>query len=247
MAVIYTCLADGVRYEIRAHGRSIRLYTNKVLHTQYHPEHRVSGGVWDLLAMPALALDKVKNVLLLGVGGGAAIHILRDWCPGVEVIGVELNPVHLRLARRFFDLKGSGITLHEGDAREFVLNHGKNRFDLVIEDLFGGNHGQPDRSFDADRAWCNALGRLVSSDGALVMNTLGRKQLRTSAFVTDQAVGKQWASHLCLTLPAYENHVGAFFRRPVSPMDLRRAVRSDPERLLLERKEQLRYRINTLG
>jgi spermidine synthase len=245
MAVIHSLKREGTQYEIRTAGRSIRLYTNKVLHTQYHPDKRVTGGVWDLLALPALALGKVRRVLVLGVGGGAVIHLLRDWCPDVHVTGVELNPVHLALARRFFNLRGRQLSLVNGDAREFVEQYKGEQFDLVIEDLFGGN-GAPDRTFDADSGWCSAMGRLVSRDGALVINTLERKQLLATAFVKDEKIRSKWQSGLCLTVPAYENHVGAFFRKPVSASQLRNAIRADQIRLQQENSGQLRYKVSAL-
>src|SRR5262245_42256114 len=149
MAVIFSNRIAGVRYEVRTAGRSVRLYTKGAMHTQYHPVHKLTRGVWDLLALPALALPRVQRVLLLGVGGGAVIHLLRHWCAGVEVTGVELNPVHLQLARRFFGLRLPDVKLVTGDARVFVEQYRGEPFDLVIEDLFGGN-GVPDRSFAAD-------------------------------------------------------------------------------------------------
>ncbi|MES2603439.1 MAG: methyltransferase domain-containing protein [Pseudomonadota bacterium] len=242
MAVVFSRKIDGVRYEVRNAGRSMRLYTNRVMHTQYHPEYRLTRGVWDLLALPAVALPQVKRVLLLGVGGGAAIHLLRHWCPGVHVTGVELNPVHLQLARRFFGLKGSDIELIEGDALKYVEQYKGKPFDMVIEDLFGGD-GAPDRSFAADRTWCNALGRLVSTDGVLVINTLSRSQLRETALVSDRSVRKQWGAGFCLTLPAYANNVGVFYRRPMTAAELRRDIRADAVRLRQERAGQLRFQI----
>jgi spermidine synthase len=245
MAVIHSLQRDGTRYEIRTAGRSIRLYTNNVLHTQYHPDKRVTGGVWDLLALPILALDTPKRALVLGVGGGAAIHLLRDWCPGIQITGVELNPVHISLARRFFNLKGRHLDLVRGDARDFVQQYKGEKFDLVIEDLFGGN-GAPDRTFEADSTWCSALGRLVSRDGAIVINTLERRQLLATAFVQDEKTRKEWQSGLCLTVPAYENHVGAFFRKPVSAGRLRDAIRAEPARVLQEKSGQLRFNLSQL-
>lgn len=245
MAVIYSNKKANNHYEIRTAGSSVRLYTNNVLHTQYHPERRVTGGVWDLLALPAVALTSVKRVLLLGVGGGAAIHLLRDWCPGVHITGIELNPIHLQLAKKYFNLKGRDITLVHGDAKVYVEQYKGEAFDLVIEDLFGGD-GVPDRSFAADRKWCTALGRLVNRQGAMIINTLARKQLRETAFVSDKLVRKQWSSHLCLTLPAYANAVGVFYREPVTATRLRNVVRSDATRERQERAGQLRYRIEKI-
>ncbi len=246
MAVVFSRRIEGVRYEVRTAGRSVRLYTNRVMHTQYHPGHLLTRGVWDLLALPALALPEVKRVLLLGVGGGAAIHLLRHWCPGVQVTGVELNPVHLQLAKRFFGLKSRDVTLVEGDARQYVEHYKGKPFDLVIEDLFGGN-GAPDRSFAADRIWCNELGRLVNKQGALVINTLSRRQLRETALISNSSVRNQWATDYCLTLPAYANAVGVFYRQSVSVDQLRAAIRADPDRQRQERSGKLRFHIGSCG
>jgi len=246
MAVVFSRQQGSTRYEIRTAGRSVRLYTNRILHTQYHPERLVTGGVWDLLALPALALPQVRRVLLLGVGGGAAIHLLRAWCPGVHVTGVELNPMHLQLARRYFELRGRDIHLVKADARDFVEQYQGERFDLVIEDIFSGRNGMPDRVFAADRHWCRVLGRLVNAEGALVLNTVSRQQLAASALVSDASVSKHWKSQLCLTMPAYANAVGAFFRQAVNPGGLRSVIRADARRAAQERNGQLRYRIRRL-
>jgi spermidine synthase len=242
MPVIYQKRVGKTRYEIRTHGKTVRLYTNKVMHTQYHPG-RPSRGVWDLLVLPALALPKVERVLLLGLGGGAAIHLIRAWCPGAHITALELNPVHISLARRFFDVKGRDLTLVHGDARAYVENYKGEPFDLVIEDVFQDSEGTPDRAFVADRRWCMALHKLVSKRGALVMNTLSEAQLRSTALMQQDAVHKLWASHLSLTMPAYANVVGAFYRQALSPADLRKIIRSDAKRLQQERSQQLRYKI----
>lgn len=242
MAVVYSRQHGNSRYEIRTAGRSVRLYTDGILHTQYHPGRVVTGGVWDLLALPALVLPPAPRVLMLGVGGGAAIHLLRAWCPGVQITGVELNAVHLQLARRFFALKGSDLRLVHADAAQFVAQYQDAPFDLVIEDIFTGRKGMPDRVFAANRQWCRALGRLVNAEGALVLNTVSRQQLAASAVVTDRSVGARWASRLCLTLPAYANAVGVCFRKQVTAVQLRNAIRADPLRQAQERAGLLRYR-----
>lgn len=245
MPVLFQQRVDGTRYEVRSHGKTVRLYTNGVMHTQYHPD-RPSRGVWDLLVLPALAVAPVRRVLLLGLGGGAAVHLLRAWCPGVHITALELNPMHIRLARRYFDVKGRDLTLIQGDARAFVEQYQGEPFDLVIEDVFQDSAGEPDRAFVADRRWCTSLRRLVSRRGALVMNTLSFAQLRRTALIQQDSVHRQWAAHLCLTMPAYANAVGAFYRQAVSAADLRRIIRSDDRRLQQERSGLLRYRIRSL-
>lgn len=244
MAIIYSREQGGTRYEIRTAGNSVRLYANGVLHTQYNPRHQATGGVWDLLALPAAVLPRVERVLLLGVGGGAAVQLLRHWFPGVEITGVDLNGFHLSLARRFFGIGPRQATLIEADARVFVKDYRGERFDLVIEDLFGDGEGEPQRAIDADRSWCRALQRLVAPRGALAINTLSRRQLHQCAFVQDPVLRRAWPGQLYMTLPAYENVVGAFFRNPLDPAHLHAAVRGHALLANLEKAGKLRYRIH---
>lgn len=246
MAILFSRLHEGRRYEVRSAGQTRRLYTDGVFHTQYHPARRLSGSVWDLLALPALVLPSVRRVLLLGVGGGAVVHVLRTFVQPQQMVGVDLSPMHLQLARRYFDLAGPDLELHCADARAFVRDYRGDAFDLVIEDLFGGSHGRPERAIVADRAWCEALGRLVAGDGALVINTLSRQEVRATAFVADPQVRQEWATCLGLSVPGYTNTVGAFFRKPVTPAALRKAVRADEWRLRQEKNGLLRYRIQRL-
>ena len=247
MAVIYSRVTGGTRYEIRTAGNSVRMYSNGVLHTQYNPRHLATGGVWDLLALPAAALPRVRRVLLLGVGGGAAVHLLRAWFPGLAITGVDLNRMHLSLARRFFGLRSRDVTLIEADARHFVEQFRGESFDLVIEDLFGDGEGEPVRAFEANRAWCRKLCRLLAPDGVLVINTLSRAQLRQCALVHDAGLRGQFPGQLFMTLPAYENVVGAFFRKPTTPQQLRSAIRRHPLLAKLEKSGKLRQRIHQLG
>jgi spermidine synthase len=202
--------------------------------------------VWDLLALPALGLAKIERVLLLGLGGGAAVHLLREWCPQAHITAVELNPMHIRLARQYFGIRGRDLTLVQGDARAFVERHAAPPFDLVIEDVFQDSEGEPDRAFAADRRWCAALHKLVSKQGALVMNTLSFAQLRNTALLQDERTHRRWAAHLCLTMPAYANVVGAFYRQALSPAELRKIIRSDDKRLQQERSGVLRYKIRSM-
>lgn len=243
MALIHTRTVAGQRYEIRNAGRSLRLYTNGVLHSQYHPGRIVTGGVWDLLALPAIALPKVKNVLMLGVGGGAAVHLLRAFVQPARIVGVDLNRTHLTLARRYFGLRGPDLELHCQDACQFVADYQGEPFDFIIDDVFGEVDGKPQRGIDADRPWCRSLAALLSPTGALSINTVSPAALRQTAWHSDPQLARQLPGRLKLTLPCYANAVGAFFRQPITPAQLRQAVRADPWRQQQEKRSLLRYRI----
>ncbi|MFQ5643422.1 MAG: oxidoreductase, partial [Thiogranum sp.] len=155
MSVLWARSTGGIRYEVRQAGRSLRLYTNGVLHSQYNPGRPLTGSVWDLLFLPAFFYPPgaIRRVLVLGVGGGAVIQQLRRFVQPDLIIGVELNAVHLSVARRFFALKGKGVQLIRANAVDWVQQYRGAPFDMIIDDLFGDADGEPQRAVFADRAW----------------------------------------------------------------------------------------------
>lgn len=230
MAILWQKQTRDTRYEVRTAGRTRRLYTNGVFHSQYHPDRAHSGGVWDLLVMPAFFRPpgRIKRVLLLGVGGGSAIHLLRQFVEPVEIIGVELSKTHLQIARKFFGIKKSMATLHHADAVQWLKNYDGPAFDLIIDDLFGSND-DTERAVPADKSWCKTLLRNLNKNGTLVMNFIGNKALKQSACVTEPTISQHFKSSFQFSLPAYENVIGVFLGTPSSATLLRTNLQAIPE------------------
>lgn len=65
-------------------------------------------------AVPARAGEAVLD---LGCGAGTAALCLGARVPGLELHGLELQPIYARLARENAALNGSALTVHEGDLR----------------------------------------------------------------------------------------------------------------------------------
>ncbi|HET8705303.1 MAG TPA: hypothetical protein VFM46_03285, partial [Pseudomonadales bacterium] len=107
MTILFSTQQNGHTYEVRSAGKTRRLYTDGVFHSQYHPQHVMTGSVWDLLFLPSqfYAPGELKRVLVLGVGGGAAIHMLNHFAAPKQIVGVELSKIHLKLAKDYFDLR----------------------------------------------------------------------------------------------------------------------------------------------
>jgi len=241
MARIWQHRCDGSHYEIRTAGRSVRLYTNGVLHSQYHPEHVFGGGVWDLLGLPALWSPgpHLSGVLMLGLGGGAAVrqlHELRSWD---RFVALERNPVHIRVARRFFDLDALPAELLELDAVPWTSRYAGDPFDLVIDDLFSDARGEASRAVRFTPGWYRRLRRLVSSRGILVVNFGDTREL-SRALRSIPGLSKDFASVYKLTLPAYGNAVAALLREPHTAEELDRAVKAIRPR---RRRSRLRYHL----
>lgn len=225
MALVWQQRADGVRYEVRSAGNSLRLYTNGVLHTQYNPTRTWTGSVWDLLTLPSLLLppERIRRVLVLGVGGGAAIRQLLDFFPHAQVTGIELNPVHVQLATRYFGLQDPRVHLVCDNAVTWLALYDGEPFDLVIDDLFGDRDGVPCRAVPVDADWLDLLASNLDSCGLLTINFAGARDVSRApwrSLFNPGARRARFGTVLSLSTPGCENRVLALL-----PPDARRDVR----------------------
>jgi len=222
LAVLWKREIHGSTYEVRSAGQTCRLYTDGVFHSQFNPRQPVGGSVWDLLMLPAFFYPRgaIRRVLVLGVGGGAVIRQLNHFLELEQVVGVELNPIHLQVAKRFFKVDAANVSLVEDDAVAWLKAYKGPKYDLIIDDLFAEAGGQPERAVAADKAWMSLLRRHLSASGALVMNFDGRSGLRNCAYFREPAIKRQFACAFQLTTRLYENHIGAFLRKDCMRKDL---------------------------
>lgn len=230
MAILWQKQYQGSRYEVRSAGQTRRLYTDGVFHSQYRPQRALAGGIWDLLMLPIFFRPQqhFKRVLVLGVGGGTVLHQLQRYARVDELIGVELNPIHLQVAKRYFGVQRSGARLHQAEAGEWLRRYRGAPFDLIIEDLFAEQDGEPVRPIEADTGWFRLLDKNLSKDGMLVMNFIGRSNLRQSAWYQGPAIRQLFAQAYQFTLPDYENYIAAFLKQPSSSRILRERLNSEP-------------------
>ncbi len=77
------------------------------------------------------------DALLIGLGGGAVARDLSSW--GWRVDGVEIDPVVIDFAKRYFGLTREDAAIHKTDGRRFLLETG-NLYDLIIFDAFGSGN-----------------------------------------------------------------------------------------------------------
>jgi len=226
MAILWQKTIKNTRYEVRAAGQTRRLYTDGVFHSQYNPEHEVTGGVWDTLMLPAYFYPEntLKRVLVLGVGGGAAIHLLQRYIHPEEIVGVELNPVHITLAKRHFGITPKIATLIQADAITWLHEYNGPPFDMIIEDLFAEKNGEPIRVAKANKVWFETLNKHLSAEGLLVMNFISQSDLKNCAAVSYKKISALFKSSFQFTLPHYENAIAAFLKIPATSQMLRQQI-----------------------
>ncbi len=248
MALIWQKKQLGVQYEVRTAGSSVRLYTDGVFHSQYNPKKILTGHVWDLLMIPAFFYPKntIKRVLVLGVGGGAALHMLRYFISPESIVGVELNPVHISIAKRFFALKHKTIELIEANAITWLKEYRGEKFDMIIDDLFSEEDGEPVSVIDANGKWFSYMLKHLNRDGLIVRNFIDKNELLDSAGVSNPYISKKFSSVFQLTSCLNENFVGVYSRQKVSSGVLRKNLIKTPMLNPRLKTSQLRYRIRKL-
>lgn len=99
-----------------------------------HLEHEYTR-----LSMAALALvPHARRILVVGLGGGAVPRFLRARSETLAITAVEIDPVVVTAARRFFELPEDGnFRVVVSDARDF-LAQSKESWDLIFLDAYAG-------------------------------------------------------------------------------------------------------------
>jgi len=213
MSLLWEFTSQDTHYSVRSAGESIRLYSNGVFHTQWNPRKPFAGGVWDCLSLPALyrTADSQPRVLILGLGGGAVVQQLQWLLPDAHITAVEIDPIHIQVAREWFGITDAMADVIEADAVDWLAQYKGPKFDYIVDDLFGHLSSDVIRSNQLDTRWVNDLCACLNSNGTIVCNCESTKQLRTSLSAYR---GHAFVDAYSWQLPNYENAIGVFLREP---------------------------------
>jgi spermidine synthase len=226
VGLVWQKTVNGKHYEVRSAGKTRRLYTDGVFHSQYNPNKALTANVWDLISLPSFFLDSgsIRRILVLGVGGGAVIRQFLHWYPDADITGIELDKVHISIGKRFFGLSKQKVTLVQADAVEWVNSYRGLPFDIVIDDLFGEKEGEPQRVIEASSKWLKQLSTLLTPHGMLVMNFTESRDLRDCAVFKIESIKKKFSCAYRLMTPLYENQIGVFLRQCATTNQWRKRI-----------------------
>lgn len=211
MTVLFEVKKAGKHYEVRQAGASLRLYTNGAFHSQWNKTHVFGGTVWDLLSLPILLRAKpTDRILMLGVGGGASLNQLRFLLPNVELTGVDIDAMHLRIAKDYFGVNHPRTLLVCQDALAFV-DQNQARFDVVIDDLYSDALGDPVHPAKNESGWTEDTLSLLLADGLLIKNHLDAHSARHWLNTHRPLIKRTFANCLNFSASSYSNVVTALF------------------------------------
>ncbi|MDW3094295.1 MAG: class I SAM-dependent methyltransferase [Gammaproteobacteria bacterium] len=177
MALVWHKCIGLTKYKVTRAGNAIRLYRNKVLHSQWNPSKPISGNLWDLFLMSSIdANTPINNVLVLGAGGGAIINLVHHFFPKCNVVAIDLDETHLYVARKYFKVSKKYCTLIHSDAKDWLKLNQNNKYDLIIDDVFIESDNVPYRSIQFQALWMKDLLLRLSKHGVLVINFADKKE-----------------------------------------------------------------------
>jgi hypothetical protein len=229
VAVLFRLQSDGTRYEVRGHGATRRLLSDGVFHSAWNPRTGLTGRTWDLFLPAAFTLAAPPaRVLVLGIGAGTILLQYRRFIDPATLIGVDLNPVHIEIGRRFFGLDDAAADLYEADARDWTSAWDGPPFDLVVDDLYGHVAGEPERGVAMTAAWARTLAKLVAPGGALVANFISRRELAGCAQLQSARGRAGYAGGWRIQGPRDHNAVGVFCRQATTAAATRARLRQVP-------------------
>jgi spermidine synthase len=141
-----------------------------------------SGGIAEYVWKFTLKkLHKEKhvftNILILGLGGGSIAKISKKFWPEAAIVGVDIDPIIVRLGEEYMNVKKYNVETHITDAEEFVKKE-KRQFDLICVDMYQGNKF-PEKF--AEEKFIKQVKSLLSENGIAVFNRLYGGNHRKSA------------------------------------------------------------------
>ena len=142
-----------------------------------------SGGVlrdiWHKgLKQVASCQLQVSSVLILGLGGGTVARLLAKEWPMAKITGVEIDPVMIRLGKKYFDLdRLDQLTIVQADAFVWVKNHPA-KFDLILVDMYLGEK-VPKQSEQLE--FLQDLQSILATPGKVIFNRLFYDQHQETA------------------------------------------------------------------
>jgi spermidine synthase len=177
MAVIWKKTKGNIKYKVTKAGNTIRLYRNQVLHSQWNACKPVSGKLWDLFLLTSFNNEKpINKVLVLGAGGGAIINLIHNFFPKCHVDAIDLDEIHLYIARKYFKVSKKYCTFTHEDAKTWVVTNQDKKYDLIIDDVFFESNSVPYRSIQAQALWVDILLKMLNKEGVLVINFADKKE-----------------------------------------------------------------------
>lgn len=125
----------------------------------------------------------VINVLILGLGGGSIIEVVKKYWPEAKITAVDIDKTIVDLGKKYLRLSESELKIVISDAEDFIGQEvkGKRKYDLILVDLYRGDEF-PEK-FEKDK-FLKLVKSSLNKNGVVVFNRLyyGEKRKESVKF-----------------------------------------------------------------
>lgn len=138
-------------------------------------------GVWKAVLKKVKRKKRIVNkCLILGLGGGSNTKLVRKFWLGAVVTGVDIDPIMVKLGKKFLGLDKVGVSVEIADALAYCQKAVKKgrKYDLVLIDLYVGY--QVPEKFNSEK-FAVLVKNLLADDGLAIFNRLYADKKRTEA------------------------------------------------------------------
>jgi len=133
----------------------------------------VIEGIWKE-TLRKLRHKTINKCLILGLGGGTVAKLVRKNWPGAKIVGVDIDPVMVKMGKKYLGLGEAKVEIKIGDAEDSI----KGKYDLVIIDLYRG-FNYPEK-FETPK-FLRKVKSCLTKDGVVIFNHLYSEGKRTEA------------------------------------------------------------------
>jgi SAM-dependent methyltransferase len=116
--------------------------------------------------------SKVTSCLILGLGGGGFVSVIKKHWPEAKITGVDVDPVIVELGKRYLGLNEADVKIIIEDASDYLSQRSKvkgQKFDLICIDIYVGD--QFPKKFETENFFKLIL-KILTANGIAVFNRL---------------------------------------------------------------------------
>lgn len=114
----------------------------------------------------------IRNILILGLGGGSLAKLINKYFPKAKTIGVEIDPIMIDLGKKYLDLdKVKNLKIIINDATAYLpsaVRH-KLKFDIIFVDLYIGDKVPKNCQIGI---FLKNLKKILNENGMIIFNRL---------------------------------------------------------------------------
>ncbi len=121
--------------------RYLRLNEGQGYHSVYNPDKLATNGPWDqVIVAPFInaspvPLETIQHLAIIGLAAGTTARQASAVFPSIQIDGFEIDPKIIEVARQYFDMTESQLTVVIQDGR-IGLQNSAQHYDIISIDAY---------------------------------------------------------------------------------------------------------------